>query len=275
MASSVGINEHCPLMTRERSALLVTGGSSRIGRAICLHLAQLGYRVIVHSRANGSSARKTAADCTALGLTPASSLVEPLHRMADASSLIERAAVMASACDTSLDGVVANASMYEFDTIAIADEEVLQAHATANFFQPLAMLQAFLKIRAATRGTVPGWFTFISDQKLWNPNPDYFSYSISKGLVPGCLDQLAVSVAPHLRVNVVVSGLTLPSSRQTPEQFQSVHDRTALGVGGSAQDIAEACAYLASAKATTATTLFTDAGQRFVRSERDVMFEKA
>ena len=262
-------------MKHLQSAVLVTGGSSRIGRAICLHFARLDYRVIVHSRANESSARKTAADCTALGSTPASWLVEPLNSASDVSSLVERAAVMASASDTMLDGVVANASMYEFDTIATADETALQAHATANFFQPLAMMRAFLKIRTVSRSAQPGWFTFISDQKLWNPNPDHFSYSVSKGLLPGCLDQLAVSAAPHLRVNVVVPGLTLPSGNQPPEHFERVHARTALGLGGSAQDIAEACAYLASASATTATTLFTDAGQRFVRSARDVMFTKA
>ena len=275
MARSVTSSADLGLMKHQRPCVLVTGGSSRIGRAICLHFARLDYRVIVHSRANESSAHKTAADCTALSLTPASSLVEPLHSMSDASGMIERAAVMASACDTTLDGVIANASMYELDTITTADEAVLQAHATANFFEPLAMMQAFLKIRTVSRAAHPGWFTFISDQKLWNPNPDHFSYSVSKGLLPGCLDQLAVSAAPHLRVNVVVPGLTLPSGNQPPEHFERVHARTALGLGGSAQDIAEACAYLASASATTATTLLTDAGQRFVRSARDVMFTKA
>ena len=259
-------------MDNQSSALLVTGGASRIGRAICLHFAELGYRVIVHSRANVSGAAKTAEDCNALGLSPASALVEPFQALTDASSLIERALMEADRSGARLDGIVANASMYEFDTVLSADVGTLDAHAAANFFQPLTLLRAFLAVRRQLPGT--GWFTFISDQRLWNPNPDYFSYSISKGMLSGCLDQLAVSAAPYLRVNMVVPGLTLPSGDQTPEHFDRFHPRTLLGIGGSAQDIAAACAYLAAAKATTATTLFTDAGQRFVRSQRDVIFSK-
>ena len=135
---------------------------------------------------------------------------------------------------------------------------------------PVVMLRAFAQHHKHQKSS--GWFTFISDQKIWNPNADYFSYTMSKGMLPGALSNLAVAAAPDVRCNAVVPGLTLPSGEQTHANFNRVHDKTALGHGTESRDITDACLFLASAKATTGQCLFADGGQRFTRSERDVMF---
>ena len=44
----------------ERGVVLVTGGARRIGRAICLKLAQAGFDVAIHHHASGDDARSLA-----------------------------------------------------------------------------------------------------------------------------------------------------------------------------------------------------------------------
>ena len=51
----------------ERGVALVTGGARRIGRAICLKLAQAGFDVAIHHHASGDDARTLADEIAALG----------------------------------------------------------------------------------------------------------------------------------------------------------------------------------------------------------------
>ena len=115
----------------------------------------------------------------------------------------------------------------------------------------------------------------LLDQKLANPNPDYFSYTLSKAALESATVLMAQAFAPILRVNAVAPGLTLPSGGQSDAAFEAIASRNLLRKPVGAQRVAEAVTYLLGAKAVTGQTLFVDCGQRFVRSDRDVMFEVA
>ena len=248
--------------------VLVTGGASRIGREICLKFASVGYCVLVHTRSRRADAETTARDCVASGAPAAHALVHPMRNPSEARRLLATATLFCH--DAPLAGVVANAGHFVPDVINGADDDRLLAHAGANFLLPVIVLRTLVAHHWGC-GT-QGWFTFLSDQKIWNPNPDYFSYTLSKGMLPGALPNLAVAAAPHVRVNAVVPGLALPSGAQTQENFARVHGATPLARGTHCRDIALACHFLAGAQATTGHCLFVDGGQRFTRSPRDVMF---
>ena len=51
----------------------------------------------------------------------------------------------------------------------------------------------------------------LLDQKLWNPNPDYLSYTLSKAALEAANTLLAQALAPRVRVCGVAPGVTLPS----------------------------------------------------------------
>ena len=51
----------------------------------------------------------------------------------------------------------------------------------------------------------------LLDQKLWNPNPDYLSYTLSKAALEAATTMLAQALAPQLRVCGVAPGVTLVS----------------------------------------------------------------
>ena len=50
-----------------RGVALVTGGARRIGRAICLRLAEAGFDVAIHHHASGDDARNLADEIASLG----------------------------------------------------------------------------------------------------------------------------------------------------------------------------------------------------------------
>jgi NAD(P)-dependent dehydrogenase (short-subunit alcohol dehydrogenase family) len=112
----------------------------------------------------------------------------------------------------------------------------------------------------------------LLDQKLYNLNPDFLSYTLSKAALHTATTMLAQTLAPTVRVVGVAPGITMVSGDQTEEGFAQAHQQTPLGRSSTPQDIADAVVYAASARALTGTTLVVDGGQHLVPLPRDVMF---
>ncbi len=125
----------------------------------------------------------------------------------------------------------------------------------------------------------PGWrparqgvVINLLDQKLWNPNPDFLSYTLSKAALEAATGLLARALAPRLRVVGVAPGITLPSQGQTAAGFAAAHRATPLGRSSAPEDIARAVVFLAGAPAVTGTTLLVDGGQHLLPTTRDIQF---
>jgi NAD(P)-dependent dehydrogenase (short-subunit alcohol dehydrogenase family) len=112
----------------------------------------------------------------------------------------------------------------------------------------------------------------VLDQKLYNMNPDYLSYTLTKAALANATVALAQALAPKVRVVGLAPGLTLQSGDQTPESFAAAHQVTPLKRASRPADLVEAALYLASASGVTGTTLVVDGGQHLVPLPRDVMF---
>jgi NAD(P)-dependent dehydrogenase (short-subunit alcohol dehydrogenase family) len=113
----------------------------------------------------------------------------------------------------------------------------------------------------------------LLDQKLANPNPDFFSYSLSKYALAGATEMLAQALSPRIRVNAVAPGITLPSGDQSEAEFAAVASDNLLRRPVGAENVAEAVVYLLGARSVTGQTLYVDGGQRFLKRDGDVMFE--
>ena len=113
----------------------------------------------------------------------------------------------------------------------------------------------------------------ILDQKIASPNPDYLSYTASRFAMLGVTESLARGLAPHIRVNAISPGHTLPSLEQTKLGFEKAQSQSPLGFGPEPNDIADAVTFLMHAKSITGQVLFVDSGERFLSRERDVVFE--
>jgi NAD(P)-dependent dehydrogenase (short-subunit alcohol dehydrogenase family) len=248
----------------DRQVALVTGAGRRIGRAIALGLAAAGWDVAVHYRSSERDARDTAAAIVALGRR-AALLQCDLADDAAVRALPARAAEALGRVSC----VVNNAALFEYDSATTFSPELLAAHMQANVAAPLLLAQA---LHAATPEGSQAVVINLLDQKLYNLNPDFLSYTLSKAALHTATSMLAQALAPTVRVVGVAPGITMVSGDQSAEGFERAHQVTPLGRSSTPEDIAGAVVYAASARALTGTTLVVDGGQHLVPLARDVMF---
>jgi len=249
--------------TTERAAL-VTGAGKRLGRAIALGLAAAGWDVAVHYRHSAAEARDTAAAIEALGRR-AVLLDCDLADETAVRALLGRA----SAALGPVGCVVNSASQFEYDSATDFSPALLAAHMQANVAAPVLLAQA---LHAATPAGSQAVVINLLDQKLYNLNPDYLSYTMSKAALHAATTMLAQALAPTVRVAAVAPGLTMVSGEQSETGFAQAHQATPLGQSSRPDDIVDAVVYLAGARAVTGTTLLVDGGQHLMPLARDVMF---
>lgn len=248
--------------------MLVTGAARRIGRTIALELAGHGFDVAVHF--HGSAA--DAADTVAM-LRGAGAAAEPFRAdLADEAACDALVPAVVARLGR-LDAVVNNASTFAHDDVASFGFAAMEAHWRANTAAPVILARA-LHSHLVRRDAGPrsGCVVNLLDQKLWNPNPDHFSYTLSKAALQAATVMLAQALAPVVRVCGVAPGVTLASGPMTEAEFAAAHRLTPLGRSSTAEDIARAVRFLLESPAVTGTTLIVDGGQHLAAQPRDVLF---
>jgi NAD(P)-dependent dehydrogenase (short-subunit alcohol dehydrogenase family) len=247
-----------------KGTALVTGGARRVGAAIAIALADDGWDVAVHYSTSADEASKVVEAIRGLGRR-AVALEADLADEVATQGLVAR---VAHALDRPL-CLVNNASIFEADDATSLAYATLTAHTRVNLAAPIVLARTMhALLRAKDRGVVVN----LLDQKLFNLNPDFLSYTLSKAALHTATDLLARALAPKLRIVGVAPGITLPSADQTRRDFAQAHTRTPLGRSSTPADIAGAVCFIANAPAITGSTLIVDGGQHLVASERDVMF---
>lgn len=245
--------------------VLVTGGAKRLGREIALALAAAGWQVAVHYRHSREEAQTTAADCSAL--TPGgASFDADLSDEAATRALLPRVVAHFG----QLDAVVNNAAIFEHDGAASFGYASMERHLRSNTGAAILLAQALHQHVLQRQAT--GAVVNLLDQKLWNLNPDFFSYTLSKAALAAANTMLALDLSPALRVVGVAPGLTLTSPMLSPEQFEARHKLSPLGHSSSASDVAATVKFALENASITGTTLLVDGGQHLMKFERDFSF---
>jgi NAD(P)-dependent dehydrogenase (short-subunit alcohol dehydrogenase family) len=246
---------------------LVTGAGRRLGREIALALAAGGWQVAVHYRASADDANATVADCAALapGLR-FEAFQADLQDEAAVRALLPRIVQRFGA----VDAVVNNASMFEHDAVDSFGYDALAAHLRTNTGAPILLAQA-LHAHVASRNA-SGAVVNLLDQKLWNLNPDFLSYTLSKAALEAATTMLALALAPQLRVVGVAPGLTITSHLLPDEKFRQLHKLSPLGRSSTPEDVVSAVKFALENQSITGTTLVVDGGQHLMKFERDFSF---
>ena len=144
-----------------------------------------------------------------------------------------------------------------------------------NLIAPLLLGRELARQQATRQATDPGadaCVVHLLDQKVFNLNPDYFSYTTSKLALERSVALQAQALAPLVRVCGVAPGLIYPSGPQTDENFARASRVNLLRRAINPQDVANTCRFLAENAGLNGVTLAVDNGQHLIPLERDVMF---
>ena len=235
---------------------IVTGGARRIGTALCRALAEDGWHLLIHCSRSAEAAEALARE---LGN---SAVVGAELESPDAATRIMAA----------LEGLpparllVNNASRFDFDSADGFTVEGWDAHLATNLRAPALLSQAF-----AARAGGGGLIVNLLDSKLASPNPDFFSYTVSKFGLAGLTELCARAWAERgIRVCGIAPSVTLVSGAQ--KNFDSVHAFNPLGRGVRVEEIVAALRFIIATPTLTGQTITLDGGQRFLALPRDVQF---
>ena len=244
-----------------RPAMLVTGGARRIGAVVAGAFGNAGWHVVIHYGSSCAEAEALAA------LLPSAETVScPLDDS-------EPAAAMVAALAGRLDDwrvLVNSAGVFALDCADALDSATFDKAMRINAATPARMAQAFFRHARAAAGRR---VIQITDQKLVNPNPDFFSYTMSKHALGATVPMLAMAQeAPEDRVYAIAPGAILASHDQAEAETERSHRMNLLARKTGADELAEAALFLADGWLASGQTLFVDSGQHLLAQPRDVLY---
>ena len=247
-----------PLVGR---AVLVTGASSGIGRAIAFAVARAGADVALTYRANEDGAQATAHEIRALGRRAA-----VLHLDVSDDTSVRSLGPAARDAIGRIDVWINNAGadILTGDGAALSAVEKLDRLLAVDLRGTiLASWQAAEMLGAQTDGGViinMSWDHVLSGMPGLNPQ----LFSAVKGAVLAFSKSLARSVGPRVRVNVLAPGWIETSfgAGVDAETRRTIAQSTPLGRWGTPDDVAGAAVFLASPAAAflTGQTIMVNGG---------------
>jgi NAD(P)-dependent dehydrogenase (short-subunit alcohol dehydrogenase family) len=241
--------------------VLITGSATRLGAAIARHLAAAGWTPIIHYKSSVDQGERLASELGTFALQ--ADLDRPETFDAFMNTAIEKAG-------GPLRGLVNSASIFEHDRPETVTTDALETHFATNTAAPVLLASLFAKLTTASDPVIVN----ILDQKLWNPHPDHFSYTLSKAALETATRLMAQAFAPRVRVCGVAPGYTLPAPGEDDAEF----DRKAAKVNAlqrrlEPDHVAQAVRFCLECPAVTGQTLLADNGEHLVPTERDVSFK--
>ncbi len=245
----------------QRPAVLVTGGAKRIGAAITRRFGETGWHVVVHY---GSSAE--AAGELAASLPSAETVQCDLTDHAAAAGMIEDLACRLADWRV----LVNSASVFEIDDVAALDPATYDRATAVNARTPTMIAQRFLALAECHGGRR---VIQVTDQKIANPNPDFFSYTMSKNALASTVAMLSKGRKDARdRVYGLAPGAILPSHDQSVTEADVSHRLNLLRRKIGAVEVADAALFLAQGWLASGQTLFVDSGQHLLDQPRDVIY---
>lgn len=242
---------------------LVTGGGKRLGAKIATALGEDGWHVVVHYNRSGDGAREVEAAIRAAGGS-ASTAGFDLEDTGGIRAFMDGIG--------RVDALINSASIFEMDRPETVDPAFLERTLKINLAAPVLLASAMAE-RHTQRAS--GCILNLLDQKLFNLNPDFFSYTLAKHALLGATTTMAMAFAPRVRVNGIAPGLTLPSGGQSPEEFARAHRMNPMQGGSTPEDIVRAVRFFLATPSMTGETIVVDGGQHLDARNGDVMYAAA
>ena len=240
-------------MDIKNKTALITGGAVRLGRAICLELADAGANIFCqyHSSSEQASSLKKAIESKGGKIE----IFQADLTEADAAKKISRAAQSAFG---QIDILVNNSALFYPTALGEVKEQ------DWDTFHDLNLKAAFFlsqEVGLLMQQQKLGRIVNIGDTSVDSPWKNYIPYILSKSGVVTMTKGLAKALAPHVLVNCINPGPVMFPDHYNEEQRAKSVKRTLLQREGSAEDIARTARFLIETDYITGAVIPVDGGR--------------
>lgn len=229
----------------ENEVVVVTGGASRIGRAIALECALSGASVAITYNRSYNAAQQTLKDLQARSTLSSQNFVALQCDLAqsDQIQLLGNQVSQAVGAPTAL---VNNAAIFRRTPFAgleySACEHAFDEHIAANLKAPYLLSKVFGDMFLKKQH---GSIVNLADIYGSKPLKNYVPYCLSKAGVLMLTESLAKALAPHVRVNAICPGtILLPSEGKKDEDEEQLRQRIPMQRLGTIEEIAQTVVFL-------------------------------
>ena len=219
--------------------MLVTGGSKRVGAAICRRLHAAGANIALHYRTSGQDALALQDELNAQRLDSAVAFAADLLDLTAIQRLVQQVIERFGR----LDALVNNASSFYPTPLAGVGDPQWHDLLGTNLRAPLFLAQAAADELRHRHGCIVN----IVDIHAERPMQGYLLYSVAKAGLVALTRGLAQEMAPQVRVNAVAPGVILwpeGSDWEDEEHRSKIVAHTLLKREGEPDDIAKTVAFL-------------------------------
>ena len=242
-------------------SVLITGAAKRIGAEIARRFGEDGWHVIIHYGRSVDEAEALAAKLPS---------AEAIHcDLFDSDAAVAMVKSLAGRLDD-WRMLINSASIFRHDDVTAMDSQTYDRVMRINAKTPARIAQAYLAHAKARGGRR---VVQVTDQKLENSNPDFFSYTMSKHALDATIAMLSDGAAgPDDRIYGLAPGAILASHDQTDAETERSHVLNLLQRKTGADEIADAMLFLADGHLASGETLSIDSGQHLLSQPRDVIY---
>lgn len=221
-----------------------------MGRALVEHFASQGAHVALHYHSSEADAQALQA-------------LYPQYITLFKADLADEEATQGliphiNRCMGPLNTLINCAAVFEKDDINTCTKALWDKHLAINTRAPFVLAQHFFRQSKTGDNNV---IINVLDQRVWNLTPYFTSYTLSKSALWTLTQTLALAMAPHVRVNAIGPGLTLPSANQTDADFERLCHKTPLPKPVDLAAICKAAQFIREATPLTGQMLALDNGQ--------------
>ena len=239
--------------------LLITGGSTRIGKEIALYFSKKGWNIAIHYFKSSSEAKK-------LKSIIEKNSVKVVLIKADLKNKKQVEKIIPNAIKKlgNIDCLVNNAALFEKDDILNFTNKSWNDHLNINLLAPTILIKYFAK--QASKNKLSNIINII-DQRVFKLTPFFMSYTISKSGLQTLTKTMAMRLGPNIKVNAIAPGPTIKSKRQTDRHFRNQVRSTLLKKSVRLEDICDTIEFLINNNSTTGQIIAVDSGQNLSRNK--------
>lgn len=231
---------------------MITGGAIRVGRQICLSMADAGWDVVIHYNTSAKAAEELAAMIA--GKKRKAHLVQADLRDEDSTTSIFNTLAQK---DVHVDCLINNASLFQKNNFSEYTRDNLHSHMAVNCYAPLQLARDFA---AQYKGEDGNIINITDGLEGWSMSPVFFSYTMSKRALSEATQLLTRTLAPSIRINAIAPGPVLEGVQDRPDTFEKLRNVIPLKRTGTLEEICNAVHYILAAPSLTGQSLLLSGG---------------